>query len=211
MRGTKISLITLMAAGLVLAGCSSDDPDTTNPDTSTGTSTEPDDSPSEDASDDGDGEASGDLVAWAGELCGAVGPMQDEITALGEGMATITPDPDDPLAGMTEAFAQLGPVFVNAADAIEGIGPPPIENGDEAFDALISSLRGAGDVYAGIEEQLAGLDPADPEFQAKVQEIFAEVGAGLEESTQVLSDVFESPEMEAAFDEAPTCEGLDMS
>ena len=217
MHRTKIVMSSLAAVGLVLAGCSTGgDDDATSPQASTGgpepVTTPSDDSPDESPSEDDDdtGEASGDLVAWAGDFCGAIAPLEEQFADLGD---NFTPDPSgtaDPFAGMTEAFAQLGPAFAAAADAIEGTGPPPIDGGEEAFDAMVSTLRGAGDLYAGIEDQLEGLDPADPNFQTEVMEIFAEIGPEFEESTEMIDEVFSTPEMEAAFETAPQCEGLDV-
>ena len=218
MHRTKIVMSSLGVVGLVLAGCSTGgDDDATSPQASTGgpepittpSDDSPDESPSEDDDDEG-GEASGDLVAWAGDFCGAIAPLEEQFTDLGD---DFTPDPSgtaDPFAGMAETFAQLGPAFAAAADAIEGTGPPPIDGGEEAFDAMVSSLRSASDLYAGIEDQLEGLDPADPNFQAEVAKIFAEIGPEFEESTQMIDEVFSSSEMEAAFGAAPECEDLDI-
>ena len=76
MRGTKIGIIALAAAGLVLAGCSDADDGTTTRRRARAANPAPDDSPSEDAPRTASGEASGELVDWAGELlrCGRAAP-----------------------------------------------------------------------------------------------------------------------------------------
>lgn len=206
MRGTKFGIIALAAAGLVLAGCSSDGEGTTPQASLDSDSPAPDDSPSEEGT-DGGGEPSAEFVGWAGDLCDVSAPLQDEMAALTE---DFTPDPEDPLAGMSEALAKLGPAFATAADAIERIGPPPIDGGQEAFDALIAGFRDASDVYASLEDQLSELDPADPNFQEQMTAIFSGLGEDLQESSQVIDDVFSSPEMSAAFEAAPECALADM-
>lgn len=215
MHRTKIVMSSMAAAGLVLAGCSTgDDGDTTTtPQASQGSEGAASSAPAETSSDAAGGEdteASGDLVAWAGDFCNAVAPLEEEF----DGLNDATPDPsstDDPFAGMAETFAQLGPAFAAAADAIEGVGAPPIDGGEEAFDAMVTTLNGAGDLYAGIEEQLAGLDPADPNYQSEIQAILAEVSTELEDSTLVIEEVFDRPEVTAAFEQAPECDGLDIT
>lgn len=213
MRATKIGITMLASAGLLLAGCGGDD-DGTTPQASTSSSDPaPDDSASEDESeDDGDGEASDDLVAWAGELCGAVAPLQDE--ALGEGLGTpseIPTDPADIVAQLQQQFSQIGPVFAEARDAVEAAGPPPVDDGDAIYDNMLNVLGTAADAFAEIDDELAALDPSDPDALDSLEPFFTQLEEQMGSAGDELDAAFSSPEMEAAFEQAPECEGMDMT
>jgi hypothetical protein len=208
MRGTKIATIMLAAAGLVLAGCSSG-VDTTTPQASTEDSSAPDESPSDDSS--GDGEASGDLVDWAADLCGAIRPLEDEFDGLQTFQPTEDPDPTAIIEQLRETFSQVGPVFAAAHDAVEDAGPPPVDGGDEIYDNMLTVLSTAADAFEQIDAELADLDPTDPAALESLEPIFSGIGTQLEEASAELDDAFAEPEMKAAFAAAPECEGLDMT
>lgn len=213
MRGTKIGISTLVVAGFLLAGCSSGD-DTTTPETSSSSSEPaPDDSTSEEES-EGGGEASGDLVDWASDLCGAIAPLEERLTGDG-GLEDFAPtDPADTGAiidQMREAFSEFGPAFSDARDAVEDAGPPPIDGGDEAYENMLTVLGTAADAFSRIDDELAALDPDDPNALAALEPFFTDLEAEMGAASEELDATFSSPEMEAAFDEAPGCEGLDMT
>jgi hypothetical protein len=209
MRATKIGIIMLAAAGLVIAGCSSGD-GTTTP--TAGSSSTSDDSPTEEETDDGSGgggQASGDLVSWAANICEAVGPFEERFAEL-----QTLPAPTDP-SDMTaytervlETFGSMGDLFEAARAAIEDSGPPPVDGGDEMYDSLLAAFESAGEAFDEISDEIAGIDPADPAALEQLGAVFEEFTPELEEATETLDSTFGQAEMEAAFDAAPECEGI---
>jgi hypothetical protein len=207
MHRTKIVIVALAAAGLVLTGCSSGTDDSTTPEASSDSSSAPQDSAS---ADDGGGEASDDLVAWAAQLCGAIRPLEEEFTGL-EGFQPTATDPEAMIDQMREMFSGLGPVFDGAHDAVEDAGAPPVDGGDEIYDNMLTVLSTTGDAFDQIDEQLADVDPSDPAALEALTPIFAGIGEKLQQSGEELDAAFARPDMKAAFAAAPECEGLDMT
>ena len=221
MRRTKIAIITLAASGLVLAGCSTGDDDSTTPQSTVESTPETSEEPpsaeatSEEPTEDdgGGGEASGDLVAWAGEFCGAIAPLEEQVS--GDAFSDIQPsDPTDQAAVIEqfkETFGALGPIFADARDAIEGVGAPPIDGGDEIYDSMLQVLSTAADAFGQFSAQLETLDPNDPEALTSLAPLLEDLGPEFEAAGAELEAAFNQPEMQAAFEEAPECEGLDIT
>jgi hypothetical protein len=211
MRGTKIGIITLAAAGLLLAGCSSGSgDDTTTPSASRDSSSTPEDSSSPESS-DGGGEASGDLVAWAGDLCGAIRPLEEKF----DGFSSFAPtDPADPAAVIDQlraTFSGIGPVFDDAHDAVDDAGPPPVDGGDETYNNMLTVLSTAADAFDQIDQQLADIDPTDPAALESLTPIFTGIGEQLQDAGDQLDQAFGTAEMKDAFAASPDCEGLNMT
>ena len=209
MRRMKIGIITMAAAGLVLAGCSTGE-ETPSPSESSGESTSSDEPTDAESEDEGDGEASGDLVSWAGDFCSAIAPLQEQITgAAPEDM--VPSDPSDPAAmieQMRETFSEMVPVFAAARDAVEDAGAPPIDGGDAIYEDMLTVLQASSDAFTQIDAELAGLDPNDPNAMQSLGPILAGIAEEMGATGQELDAAFGRPEMEAAFAAAPQCDGL---
>lgn len=216
MHRTKIVMSSLAVVGLVLAGCSTGgDDDATSPQASTGgpepITTPSDESPSEDDDDEG-GEASGDLVAWAGDFCGAIAPLEAKFAEL----ENFTPEPADPsdtgaiFDQLRATFADIAPVFEEAREAVEGVGVPPIDDGEQLYDNMVNVLGTASEVFGQVDEALANVDPDDPDALNSIAPLFEDIGAEFEAAGTEIEAAFDRPEMKAAFEAAPECEGLDL-
>ena len=91
------------------------------------------------------------------------------------------------------------------------IGPPPIDGGDEAFDEHDRALSGRERRLRQHRETSSPRSTRPTRTPSQeLTAIFTGLGADLEESAREIDETFSSPEMEAAFEAAPECDGVDM-
>ena len=205
MRGTKIGILTLAAAGLVLTGCSSGGDGTTTTPSSGSGSTAPDDSASPGA---GGGEASDDLVGWVANLCTAIGSFEERFAGIQTLQPTDPADLSGYLVQVQQTFGEMGDLFADAYDAIEDSGPPPIEDGEDVQAELLAALDSAGQAFEEVGDQIATIDPNATDAMVQIQAVYTGLLPQMEGSMTTLDAVFTQPDMEAAFAAAPECEGI---
>jgi hypothetical protein len=208
---------TIMAAALALpilvTGCSTgggddDAQSTTRPSVSTSSSSS-DSGDSDHDSDDGDGDhADGDLVAWAGQMCDAVRPMVEQTESLAP--PTDFSDPSSFLEQYQSMIGDLGDAFDDARDAIAALDPPPVDNGAEIKQDMLTILDQASSIYERLEGTFATLDPNDPSSFASIGSELQELLPDLEDAARDLDGAFGDDTLKDAVAAAPQCEGMDL-
>lgn len=119
-------------------------------------------------------------------------------------------DPTDFLTQYQALLADLGPAFSAARDAVAGLDAPPIDNGDELKSQMLTLLDKSSTAFNSIADEIAQLDPADPNALQSLGSAIAGLAPDLKSSSDALNTAFSDPDMKDAFNEAPQCEGLDM-
>ena len=215
-RGVRaVAIAGAVGLAALTAGCSSGDDDSTAPSSSatsagpasTASSTSDPSSPS--TSDSGGGSASGDLVSWAGDFCGAVRPMVEQL----QGFTAAPSDASDPAALVAQyqaLMAAVGPAMADASDAIDGLDAPPIDDGENIKSQMVTLLDESAAAFDKIATQIAALDPNDPNAFASFGSAMSAIEPDLDKSSEALDKAFDDANMQDAFDQAPECAGLDM-
>jgi hypothetical protein len=172
-----------------LAGCGSDSPSTSGTTTTTTTKAA----------------ASGDAVAWADQVCAAVGP---EVAKFKE---TPTTDPTN-LQATKDNFVGYLDAMVQALDrmiaGIRGAGSPPITDGDAAAKAVTDSLETAKGTVTKAKDNLAKVDASNPAaFQAGMAQVGQDLQglADMEDPTKGLRG---NKELNDAFEKSDKCKAL---
>ncbi len=184
-RGRRRPLTVLAAvAGLALAGCGLDrDPATATPAPV----------PQE------------QTVQWTDSVCSALVPVVDRIGSPPEFDLTAPAATQQAYSGyLAEAQAETK----RALDSVSSAGLPPVEGGEQIANEVRSDIRDIGDDLADAKKQI---DQADPNSVAAI--VRAVVAAGnvvgaLANNAQALGALDGNPRLDAAFEQARSCEQL---
>lgn len=225
MRHAKGWIALLAAAGLVLAGCGSDDNNGSasaaeQTDASEGGHLADDatDDTADEATDDAtdtdgtivvDGTLDGPTEAWFTAYCSAISPL---MTSLFEVMGVMF-DPemaDDVTAAqqaIAEVFADAGQSFSATGETLAGMPPPNITAGDEIAPQVVAMFTMAGPQLSAAAEELANADVATMD---DLSDEIDRVSAGFEDQFDTLSfDDFElGDDLDAAIGAIPACQPL---
>lgn len=189
----RTTVIAAAALALALAGCSNEEPGGPAPAPGVETTTT---APTE-------GES--DAVAWAEQVCASVAP---EIGKLSEGPDI---DPSNPQAAKDGLVTYLD-TLVSALDrmigGIEDAGAPPVPDGQVAADRAVGTLEEAKGSVEAAREELAKADVSDP---AAFQAAFTKVGEDLQKLSDLdnpMEGLRGNEELDAAFEQAPSCKQL---
>ncbi|WP_129841579.1 small secreted protein [Streptomyces sp. RFCAC02] len=106
------------------------------------------------------------LDAWAKDFCGRlVAPLEDLQSAGEENAEYLDMEQDRSPEEVQELnsayYGQLADAYDALADAVEGAGEPPVDDGTERSDAAVSALRDTAGTYREMKETVDGLDPSD--------------------------------------------------
>jgi hypothetical protein len=160
-----------------------------------------------------DGSESLSAPEWADSVCTSLGDWRSSITALADASGeTLTPEL---LREKLEAASAATDVLVSD---LEGLGPPELEAGAEAKQALDDAAEGLRDSYSELEaaatdaletenrsEFIQGLAALAPKFQSLLDQIRDTV-ASLQ-SASLFGE--SSAELEQAFSESESCQALE--
>jgi hypothetical protein len=203
-----LSIVTAaLSLSILAAGCSTggDDGSTPAPSgTAMSASAEP--GSSDDSS--GDDSADGDLTAWAGQMCDAVRPMVERTQEFAP--PTDFSDPSSFLDQYRSMIDDLGDAFADAKNAVEDLDAPPIENGPQIKQDMLTVLDQASSLYQRLGDSFASLDPNDPSSLASIGPELQELLPEIEDAARELDQAFDSDAMKDAVAAAPQCDGLDL-
>lgn len=187
-RRTAIAAAAVLA--LFAAGCSNDDPVAPEPGEATTTAAE---------------SGGSDAVAWAEQVCASVAP---EVGKLSEGPDI---DPSNPQAAKDGLVTYLDTLIAALDRMISGVrdaGAPPVPDGQVAADRAVGTLEEAKDSVESARDDLAAADVSDP---AAFRAAFTKVGEDLQKLSDLdnpMEGLRGNEELDAAFEEAPSCKQL---
>ncbi len=144
-------------------------------------------------------------VAWTDTVCGA-------LTPVAESMA----DPPEFDLGAPAATRQAYVSYVTEAQAavdraLEGVsaaGPAPVDDGGQVTEEVRSDLTELRDDLGDARTQLEQADPADPSAIGRSVVAAGNLVGALGNRAQALSALDGNPRLDAAFEQAQSCERL---
>lgn len=140
-RSVGPSVVVLLALGLTLSGCSSDDK--------------------------GTAPQGAEPVAWVGAFCTGLG---DVIAGVGE-ITKSAQTPQGQKDGLLAFSDTAQQAFTNTAGKLEQLGPPRIADGKQVHDAAVNFFSTAAGTVGTQRAKLAELDANDPEFLQKASQL----------------------------------------
>lgn len=148
--------------------------------------------------------AAADPVKWTGTFCEGIGPTIEGVMALLKTMFEGgAEDPAVQKAALLDYSGKAGKSMSEAGEKLAALGAPSA-NAQELHDELVKFFTESGKTATEVNAELAKLDPADPEFSAKLETLGGDQAdpSKLQEQIKKLQ---EDPELAAAFKEAPEC------
>jgi hypothetical protein len=224
----KSLIVGIALAASALTACSSGTDTATSTSTtsatSAGTSTSvtasdtasADDTTAEGTADESAGESAGgsatgepvvldeQSTAWFSTFCGSVTSIQEK----SQGMQSMQPDPAAAPAEQQTLLAagvtDFGNTFKTAASDLGALPPATIEGGEEPFNQIGDAMIAAAEKYAAtpVTDQ-ASLQSASAALGTEVQS----AAAGIQESMAPMQSIL-TPELGAAVEQIPGCEGI---
>jgi hypothetical protein len=195
----KVLLVPILAAAALLgSGCSSTVPGTAAP---VGGSPAP-------AGGGGDTAPlpTDDPVAWMDQVCGVMLPL-----TVAPAGAEFDPGqtPEETLNQLRETVTKGAAAMETAIDGLGAVGPSPITGGDEFVQQMSTTLGTAKTAFDGVAQKLEDVDPNDPAgFATAFSDLATTEGLeGLEDPGKALKT---NPELEAAAEQAPKCQQLNV-
>ncbi len=197
-------LIALTAtAGIVLAGCATDEP--VGPDPLPAPAPVPAPTAEPDATGDADGIAQPEAVSWTGSVCRTLIPVAQTLR---------TPPPVDVTAPeaaqqayrdyLTEAQNQAE----QAQQEIGALGAPPVEGGEELAQEVQEQITDLREDAAEAREQIDAATPGDPVSIGQAVVAGANVLGAMGNNVQALATLTADPELRNAVEQAPECAEL---
>jgi hypothetical protein len=231
----KSLIVGIALAASALTACSSGTDTATSTSTtsatSAGTSTSvtasdtasADDTTAEGTADESAGESAGgsatgepvvldeQSTAWFSTFCGSVTSIQEK----SQGMQSMQPDPAAAPAEQQTLLAagvtDFGNTFKTAASDLGALPPATIEGGEELATGATTAFNQIGDAMIAAAEKYAATPVTD---QASLQSASAALGtevqsaaAGIQESMAPMQSIL-TPELGAAVEQIPGCEGI---
>lgn len=143
-----------------------------------------------------------DPVAWTGAFCGGLG---DVITAV-SAIAKSPPTPQGQKDGLLQFADSAQQAFANTADKLTQLGPPAITDGKQVQSTAVGFFTTAAGTVGGQRAKLAALDPKDPNFMQKANNLAGpDLGSATNAQVQGLTS---NKDLAPAFNAAPACRQL---
>lgn len=148
--------------------------------------------------------ANADPVEWAGTFCEGIGPTVEGVMNLLKTM--FEGGAEDPAVQKKALLDYSGPAgksLTDAGEKLEGMGAPSAD-AQELHDEVVKFFNDSGKTLTQVNEELAALDPNDPEFATKLEQLGGDQAdpSKLQEQVKKLQD---DPELGEAFKKAPQC------
>ncbi|MEU4801138.1 hypothetical protein [Actinosynnema sp. NPDC023587] len=149
--------------------------------------------------------AAADPVTWSGTYCEGITPALEGLVELLQTMlAGASADPVAFKAEIQEFADKSGKSFAEAGRKLADLGAP--STGAQALhDELVKFFDDSAKTWVQASEEVAKLDPNDPEFTTKIGEL-----GGSETSTanDQIKKLTSDPELAEAYRKAPACVAL---
>lgn len=199
-------------AGLVLAGCSNEAVEDSEPPPASASAAPSSAAPSSAAAPSSSpsaaagGEAPADAVAWMDEVCVALVPLAQRL------QAPPPPNLTDPAATQQALSSYLGDAAQEAetaGEAITSAGAPPVEGGDQIAETVNAEVE---ELSTNLTEAQAEIDGVDPNDAAAVGR--AAIGGAADaigsvgNIVEVTTAVSEDQQLRQAFEQSADCEPL---
>ncbi len=148
--------------------------------------------------------ANADPIKWTGTFCEGIGPTIEGVLALLKTMFEGgAEDPAVQKAALLDYSSKAGTSLTEAGAELEDLGAPSAAS-QELHDELVKFFTDSGKTLTEVNTELAALDPADPEFATKLEQLGGDQAdpSKLQEQIKKLQD---DPELGEAFKQAPEC------
>lgn len=148
--------------------------------------------------------ATADPVKWTGTFCAGIGPTIEGVLALLKTMFEGgAEDPAVQKAALLDYSDKAGKSLTEAGEKLDALGAPSAD-ARELHDELVKFFADSGKTLTDVNAELAKLDPADPEFATKLEQLGGAQAdpSKLQEQIKKLQD---DPELGEAFKTAPEC------
>ncbi|MCE7080090.1 small secreted protein [Streptomyces sp. ST2-7A] len=125
---------------------------------------------------------------WAAEFCDAAGPRLQQIQAANTSLAEASESDEEPEVVQevySESYGRLSDAYAGLAEAVEGAGDPPVDDGEQLREDATAELNALSESYDGLREASDELDTAD---RAAFAEGLREMVGQLEEFGQIGGD-----------------------
>ncbi|MFE9743937.1 hypothetical protein ACFYOT_03430 [Saccharothrix saharensis] len=148
--------------------------------------------------------ANADPVKWTGTFCEGIGPtIEGVMTLLKTMFEGGAEDPAVQKAALLDYSSKAGKSLTEAGEKLDDLGAPSAES-QELHDELVKFFTDSGKTLTEVNTELAALDPADPEFATKLEQLGGDQAdpSKLQEQIKKLQD---DPKLGEAFKQAPEC------
>ena len=148
--------------------------------------------------------ADADPVKWTGTFCEGIGPTIEGVLSLLKTMFEGgAEDPAVQKAALLDYSSKAGKSLTEAGGKLDDLGAPSAES-QELHDELVKFFTDSGKTLTEVNTELAALDPADPEFATKLEQLGGDQAdpSKLQEQIKKLQD---DPKLGEAFKQAPEC------
>jgi hypothetical protein len=148
--------------------------------------------------------ADADPVQWAGTFCEGIGPTVEGVMNLLKTMfAGGAEDPAVQKQALLDYSGPAGKSLTEAGAKLEDMGAPSAEH-QALHDELVKFFTDSGQTLSQVNQELAALDPNDPEFATKLEQLGGDQAdpSRLQEQVKKLQD---DPVLGEAFKQAPQC------
>ncbi|MFJ6670176.1 hypothetical protein ACIQMJ_03590 [Actinosynnema sp. NPDC091369] len=148
--------------------------------------------------------ANADPVKWTGTFCAGIGPtIEGVMTLLKTMFEGGAEDPAVQKAALLDYSSKAGKSLTEAGEKLDDLGAPSAES-QELHDELVKFFTDSGKTLNEVNTELAALDPADPEFATKLEQLGGDQAdpSKLQEQIKKLQD---DPKLGEAFKQAPEC------
>ncbi|MER5266161.1 hypothetical protein ABTZ99_29145 [Actinosynnema sp. NPDC002837] len=148
--------------------------------------------------------ATADPIVWTGTFCEGIAPtIEGVLTLLKTMFEGGAEDPAVQKTALLDYSSKAGKSLTEAGAKLEDLGAPSPES-QELHDELVKFFTDSGKTLTEVNTELAALDPADPEFATKLEQLGGDQAdpSKLQEQIKKLQ---EDPKLGQAFKEAPEC------
>jgi hypothetical protein len=148
--------------------------------------------------------ADADPIKWTGTFCEGMSPTIEGVLALLKTMFEGgAEDPALQKAALLDYSSKAGKALTEAGGKLDDLGAPSAES-QALHDELVTFFTDSGKTLTEVNAELAKLDPADPEFAAKLERLGGDQAdpSKLQEQIKKLQD---DPTLGEAFKQAPEC------
>ncbi|MEV8438909.1 hypothetical protein AB0425_16160 [Actinosynnema sp. NPDC051121] len=148
--------------------------------------------------------ADADPIQWTGTFCEGMGPTIEGVLALLKTMFEGgAENPALQKAALLDYSSKAGRALTEAGGKLDELGAPSAES-RQLHDELVEFFTASGKTLTDVNAELAKLDPADPEFAAKLERLGGDQAdpSKLQEQIKKLQD---DPKLGEAFKQAPEC------